>query len=65
MTAKDRNKFIFLLSVDFFVGFERIVQILIEKDANVNAVNEKEYSAIVSAAEKGKLSKYIQTQRKA
>lgn len=65
MTAKDRNKFTFLLSVDFFVGFERIVQLLIEKGAKVNALNEKEYSAIVSAAEKGKHSKYIQTQHEA
>lgn len=45
-------KIIFTIS---FIGFERVVQMLIEKGANVNAVDGKNYSALLYAVEKGNI----------
>lgn len=41
--------------IHLFIGFEKIVKILIEKDANVNAVNENNISAVLIAINKGKI----------
>lgn len=38
------------------IGFEKIVQMLIEKGANVNAVNKENDSALISASSKGNIS---------
>lgn len=41
--------------IHLFVGFERIVQMLIKKGANLNAVNEDKFSALVIAAFRGNI----------
>lgn len=38
-----------------FLGFEKIVQMLIDRGANVNAVDEDNTSAIIFAANKGRV----------
>lgn len=44
---------IHISAVHSFIGFEKIVQMLIEKGADVNAVNEDNFSAIIYAANRG------------
>lgn len=46
-------EFPFSLSIRSFVGFEKIVQILIEKGANVNGMNNDGSSALSFAADEG------------
>lgn len=41
-----------------FIGFEEIVEILIERGANVNAVDRKNDSVLILAASKGNI-KYV------
>lgn len=40
-------------SIHLFTGFEKIARLLIKKGANVNAVNEDKFSALVIAAYRG------------
>lgn len=46
-----------LFFIHLFVGFEKIVHILIENGVNVKAVNEKNNSALIFAASKGNYNK--------
>lgn len=54
-----KKSFCIILTYFFFIhsiiGFETIVQMLIEKGANVNAVNEDNNSALIYAALEGKI----------
>lgn len=43
-------------SIHLFIGYEKIVQILIENGANVNAMNDENDTALLYAAAKGKIS---------
>lgn len=52
-TAKNHNEFPFSLFARSFTGSMKIVQMLIEKGANVNAVNEDHNSALMYAALNG------------
>lgn len=52
-TCVYRTHFAFFRSI-LFVGFEKIVRVLIEKGAKVNAVNKKGNSALIFAALSGK-----------
>lgn len=52
------NVFIFFLNI-FFGGFDKIVQTLIKKGANVNELTEELSSALILAAMNGKISKHI------
>lgn len=46
----------FALFIHLFIGFEKVVQMLIEKGANVNAVDQKNnYSALFYAARNGNI----------
>lgn len=46
--------------IQLFTGFEEIVQMLIEKDANLNAVDEEDNnSALIFAVERGNISIYF------
>lgn len=56
MFAKSCNEFPFTLSIHSLIGSEKIVQILIESGANVNAVDEDNDSALMRAANKGNVS---------
>lgn len=47
-----------LLSLHLFIGFDEIVQMLIDKDAHLNAVDDQSNSALHYAAENGKLKIY-------
>lgn len=44
-----------IFSIHWILGFTRIVQVLIERGANLNAVNENNDSALNIAAFKGKV----------
>ena len=63
MTAAS-NKLIYKVYINccnffnLFLGFDKIVQLLIEKGANVNAVNKVENSALIYAATKGSFPDY-------
>lgn len=53
MTAKNRNEFTFSVFIRSFTGSMKIVQMLIQKGANVNTVNEDNNSALMYAALNG------------
>lgn len=42
--------------IHFFVGYEKILQMLVEKGANVNIVDANNNSALIFAASKGDIS---------
>lgn len=43
----------------FEKGFEKVVRMLIESKANVNATNDNNSSAVIFAAQNGKISNVI------
>lgn len=47
--------FILFYSSHSFLGFEKIVRMLFGKGANVNAVSEDKYSALIIAAHEGNI----------
>lgn len=47
---------LYFLGIHLFLGFEEITRMLIEKGANVNAVNEDNNSALVLAIVEGNVS---------
>lgn len=56
LTSKNFCGFIFILSIYLFIGLEKIVQMLVEKGANVNALNKDKKSPLFFAASKGNIS---------
>lgn len=53
---KTRNEITFSFSIHSTIGFDNMVQVLIEKGANINAVNENNNSAVILATLNGKIS---------
>lgn len=50
------NEINFSFSIHSIIGFDKMVQVLIEKGANINAVNENNNSAVILATLNGKIS---------
>lgn len=52
-----KQRMVFAMIYPFFIylfaGFEKIVQMLIEKEAHINAIDEDSTSALIFAADKG------------
>lgn len=51
--------FYYLCLIHLIIGFERIVEMLIEKGANINAVNRDNNSALILAAKNSNTSREL------